>query len=64
MMDDIQIENCISDNGIYTSRAFMEELLKKKQGIKCSCVGGHHHNSMAENSIKIVFLGEPGEIKN
>ena len=50
----IDIKTYQTDNGIYTSRQFMAELNEKGQGIKHSGVGGHHHNGVAENGIKIV----------
>jgi hypothetical protein len=43
-----------TDNGIYTCKEFSAELLSKGQGIKHSGVGGHHHNTVAENSIKTI----------
>ena len=49
---DIPINRCCSDNGVYTSNNFVNELLSKGQGIKHSGFGIHHDNSVAENSIK------------
>jgi hypothetical protein len=54
MSTGIQVQSYSSDNGIYTSKEFMRELHTKGQGIKHSGVGGHHHNGVAENSIKNV----------
>jgi hypothetical protein len=48
----VQVQTFSSDNGFYTSKAFMKELHTKGQGIKDSGVGGHHHNGVAENFIK------------
>ena len=44
-----------TDNGIYTSKEFMKEIYKENQGISHSGVGGHHHNGVAENNIKIII---------
>ena len=41
-----------TDNGIYTSKDFVNKLLSNGKGIKHSGVGSHHHNAVAENSIK------------
>ena len=41
-----------TDNGVYTAKEFLNELLECGQGIKHSGVGGHHHNGAAENAIK------------
>jgi hypothetical protein len=46
------VKDYCTDNGVYTSKEFGSELLSKGQGIKHSGVGGHHHNAVAENSIK------------
>jgi hypothetical protein len=43
-----------TDNGIYTSKEFMKELVEKGQGIRLSGVSAHHQNGLAENGIKIV----------
>ena len=50
----VEVKSYNSDNGIYTSKEFMKELVKKGQGLKLSGVGAHHHNGVAENAIKIV----------
>ena len=50
----VAIKAYSSDNGVYQARDYMNELLKKGQGIKRSGVGGHHHNGVAENSIKNI----------
>ena len=50
----VTIKAYSSINGVYQAKDFMNELLKKGQGIKCSGVGGHHHNGVAENAIKNV----------
>ena len=43
-----------SDNGVYASRAFMDELRNKGQGIRMSGAGAQHQNGMAEGGVKIV----------
>ena len=50
----IQVKAYHTDNGIYTSKDFTAELYKSGQSITHSGVGGHHHNGVAENAIKIV----------
>jgi hypothetical protein len=41
-----------TDNGIYTTKEFLESLVNEKQVISHSGVGGHHHNGAAKNAIK------------
>jgi Reverse transcriptase (RNA-dependent DNA polymerase) len=43
-----------TDNGIYTSQEYLKELHSKGQGRSLSGVGAHHHNGVAEASIKHV----------
>ncbi len=50
----VQVKQYQTDNGIYTSRDFMQCLNDQNQTIKLSGVGGHHHNC-AENAIKIII---------
>ena len=50
----VTVKSYCTDNGIYTSHDFMEELAKNDQTIRMSGVGAHHHNGVAENSIKNV----------
>jgi hypothetical protein len=42
-------------NGIYTSQEYLKELHSKGQGCSLSAVGAHHHNGVAEASIKHVI---------
>jgi hypothetical protein len=44
-----------TDNGIYTSQEYLKELHSKGQGRSLSAVGTHHHNGVAEASIKHVI---------
>ena len=44
-----------TDNGVFTSRAFQDELAKLSQGLSLSGVGAHHQNAMAERAIGYVF---------
>ncbi len=50
----VDVKMYSSDNGIYTSKGFKNELEKDRQSIQHSGVGGHHHNATAETSIKHV----------
>ena len=43
-----------TDNGIFNSSDFMEELLKKQQKIRFSGAGTSHRNGAAERAIKTV----------
>ena len=40
-----------TDNGVYTSREFLEEIHTNSQKIRHSGVGGHHQNGVAECAI-------------
>ena len=44
-----------TDNGVFTSSEFQDELAGLEQGLSLSGVGAHHQNSMAEREIGIVF---------
>jgi hypothetical protein len=44
-----------TDNGIYTLQEYLKELHSKGQGLSHSTVGTHHHNGVAEASIKHVI---------
>ena len=50
----VEVKAYRTDNGVYTSKEFTNELEQEGQGIKHSGVGGHHHNGVAENAIKNV----------
>lgn len=50
----IRVKKHRSDNGVHTSKEFLENLAKENQKITHSGVGGHHHNALAENGIKII----------
>ena len=52
--DGVTVKSYSSDNGVYQSKDFMNELIKKGQGVRRSGVGGHHHNGVAECAIKNV----------
>ena len=43
-----------TDNGIFNSSEFMEELLKKQQKIRFSGAGASNQNGAAERAIKTV----------
>ena len=48
------IKGYYTDNGIFNSSEFMEELLKKQQKIRFSGSGASHQNGSAERAIKTV----------
>ena len=50
----ISIQQYHADNGIFTSKEFMHELLHKGQGIKVSGVSAQFQNGAVENAQKIV----------
>ena len=50
----VQVQMYSTDNGVFTSQAYKEQLQKAGQAIRHSGVGGHHHNATAETSIKHV----------
>ena len=43
-----------TDNGIFNSSEFMEELFKKQQKIRFSGAGASYQNGAAERAIKTV----------
>ena len=50
----VVIKGYHTDNGIFNSTEFMEELLKKQQKIRFSGAGASHQNGAAERAIKTV----------
>ena len=50
----VSIESYHTDNGIYSSAAFTQEIAANYQKIKFSGVGAKWQNGVAENAIKIV----------
>ena len=50
----VVIKGYHTDNGIFNSSEFMEELLKKQQKIRFSGAGASHQNGAAERAIKTV----------
>ena len=50
----VVIKGYHTDNGIFNSSEFMEELLKKQQKIRFSGAGASHQNGAAERAIKMV----------
>ena len=50
------IKGYYTDNGIFNSSDFMEELLKKQQKISFSRAGSSHQNGAAERAIKTVVI--------
>ena len=51
----VVIKGYHTDNGIFNSSEFMEELLKKQQKIRFSGAGASHQNGAAERAIKTVI---------
>ena len=47
-----------TDNGVFNSSDFMEELLKKHQKIRFSGAGASHQKGAAERAIKMVVTME------
>ena len=43
-----------TDNGVFTSAEFQDELARNNQGLTLSGVGAHHQNAVAERSIGTV----------
>ena len=54
----VVIKGYHTDNGIFNSSEFMEELLKKQQKIRFSGAGASHQNGAAERAIKTVVTME------
>ena len=50
----VVIKGYHTDNGIFNSSEFMEELLKKQQKIRFNGAGASHQNGSAERAIKTV----------
>ena len=51
----VVIKGCHTDNGIFNSSEFIEELFKKQQNIRFSGAGASHQNGSTERVIKTVF---------
>ena len=50
----VVVQNYHTDNGVFTSTAFMEQLISAKQDIRFSGSGAAHQNGVAERSIQTV----------
>ena len=50
----INIKSYRCDNGVYRSKAFLDDLKSKQQAIQFSGVGAHHHNGVAERAIRTI----------
>ena len=50
----VVIKGYHTDNGIFNSLEFMEDLLKKQQKIRFSEAGASHQNGAVEHAIKVV----------
>ena len=49
-----EIKKFLSDNGIFVSKEFKGDLVRRNQTLRLSGVGAHHQNGVAERSIKTV----------
>ena len=54
----VVIKGYHTDNGIFNSSEFMEELLKKQQKIRFGGAGASHQNGAAEFDINTVVIME------
>lgn len=50
----ITIKGYRADNGVYKSAAFVDDTTKMSQTIKYCRVGAHHHNGVAERTIRTI----------
>ena len=50
----VKIQSYHTDNGVFTSTAFMENVMEHKQNIRFSGVGAAHQNGLAERHIRTV----------
>ena len=51
MSTGVTVQDYCTDNGVYSSKEFMDELAERAQSIQMSGVGAHHQNGVAENAI-------------
>lgn len=52
--DGVIIQGYHTDNGVFSSKEFMEELMHKGQNVRFSGAGAGHQNGVAERSIRTV----------
>lgn len=52
--DGVKIQAYHSDNGIFTSKAFMEELIRTNQTIRFAGAGAGHQGGVAERGIRTI----------
>ena len=50
----VEVDSYHTDNGVYKSQAFTEEIARNSQSIRFSGVGAHFQNGVAEGAIRIV----------
>ena len=50
----VQVKRYMTDNGVFTAKAFIDEIQKKSQQIRFCGVNAHHSNGKAERAIKQV----------
>ena len=51
----MQVKTYHTNNGVYTSKAFMDELCEKGHGMQLSGVSAQFQNGVAENAVKTVI---------
>ncbi len=49
-----RLKRFVTDNGIFNSHAFWQDILRKNQTIRFCGVGAHHQNGVAERGIKTI----------
>ena len=54
----VKIKHYMTDNGVYTAQAFIDEIHKNDQKLTFSGVGAHHQNGVAEEPLELL-LDEP-----
>ena len=53
-LNGVKVKHCHTDNGVFTSQAFVDEIHKSEQRLTFSGVGAHHQNGVAERAIGTV----------
>ena len=50
----VTIKGHNTDNGVHTAKEILERLETDSKTLRLSGVGAHHHNGLAENTIKSI----------
>lgn len=50
----VTVDSCHTDNGIFKSRAFVDEIIANQQAIHCSGVGAKWQNGVSKGATRIV----------